>query len=203
MLTDSTPAADRVVTSFGVLDVAPQLGEKLIPVNLGTGPAAFAFNLRVSRSIWSGTEDRSERVECGWNGWRTSRRWRRRTTRRTSGRRPRPRRIWRRWTRRTGRNVRAHQHRPQILAELQRAGAEPVQQYRLRSTDGNDHSDANSATGLNGPGHQFGHSTSLAGRNVQFRRRCPAHICAGRVLVLIDWGARKAGAKCSGLFPFV
>ena len=52
--TDSTPAADRVVTSFGVLNVAPQPGEKLIPVNLGNGPAAFSFNLRVSRSFGLG-----------------------------------------------------------------------------------------------------------------------------------------------------
>jgi hypothetical protein len=52
--TDATPAANKVVTSFGVMDVAPTYGEKLIPVNLGTGPAAFAFNLRVSRAIGIG-----------------------------------------------------------------------------------------------------------------------------------------------------
>ena len=52
--TASTSAANKVVTSFGVLDVAPQPGEKLVPVNLGNGPAAFAFNLRVSRSIGLG-----------------------------------------------------------------------------------------------------------------------------------------------------
>ena len=52
--TAATPAADKVVTSFGVLDVAQLPGEKLVPVNLGTGPAAFAFNLRVSRSIGIG-----------------------------------------------------------------------------------------------------------------------------------------------------
>ena len=52
--TASTPAANKVVTSFGELDVAPQPGEKLVPVNLGNGPAAFAFNLRVSRSIGLG-----------------------------------------------------------------------------------------------------------------------------------------------------
>ena len=52
--TDATPAANKVVTSLGVFDVAPAYGEKLVPVNLGTGPAAFAFNLRVSRAIGIG-----------------------------------------------------------------------------------------------------------------------------------------------------
>ncbi len=52
--TDATPAADKVVTSLGVFDVAPTYGEKLVPVNLGTGSSAFAFNLRVSRAIGIG-----------------------------------------------------------------------------------------------------------------------------------------------------
>jgi hypothetical protein len=52
--TASTPAANQVVTSFGTLDVAPLPGEKLLPVNLGNGPAAFSFNLRVSRAIGIG-----------------------------------------------------------------------------------------------------------------------------------------------------
>jgi len=36
-------------TSFGCLDTTPQMGETLLPVNTATGPAAVAFNLRVSR----------------------------------------------------------------------------------------------------------------------------------------------------------
>ncbi len=46
---------DNVVqTSFGAFDTVPQAGETIIPVNLGNGPAAFAMNLRVSRSIGIG-----------------------------------------------------------------------------------------------------------------------------------------------------
>ncbi|MGH9600670.1 MAG: carboxypeptidase regulatory-like domain-containing protein [Terracidiphilus sp.] len=41
-------------TSFGALDVVPQAGETLIPVNMGTGPAAVALNLRLSRSFGIG-----------------------------------------------------------------------------------------------------------------------------------------------------
>jgi hypothetical protein len=43
-----------VQTSFGALDTVPQAGETIIPVNLGTGPAAFTLNLRVSRAIGFG-----------------------------------------------------------------------------------------------------------------------------------------------------
>ena len=52
--TASTPVANQVATSFGTLDVAPLPGEKLLPVNLGSGPAAVSFNLRVSRSFGLG-----------------------------------------------------------------------------------------------------------------------------------------------------
>ena len=52
--TASTPVENQVVTSFGTLNVAPLPGEKLIPANLGTGPAAFAFNMRVSRAFGIG-----------------------------------------------------------------------------------------------------------------------------------------------------
>jgi hypothetical protein len=39
-----------VQTSFGCLDVVPQAGETLLPVNLANGPASVSMNLRVSRS---------------------------------------------------------------------------------------------------------------------------------------------------------
>jgi len=52
--TSSTPAADQVVTPFGVLDSAALSGERLVPVNLGSGPAALAVNLRISRSFGFG-----------------------------------------------------------------------------------------------------------------------------------------------------
>jgi hypothetical protein len=51
--TTATPAAHQVTTSFGVLDYTGTTG-KSIPINLGSGPAAVAFNLRVSRSIGLG-----------------------------------------------------------------------------------------------------------------------------------------------------
>jgi len=43
-----------VQTSFGALDTVPQTGEEIIPINLGTGPAAVAVNLRVSRAFGFG-----------------------------------------------------------------------------------------------------------------------------------------------------
>ena len=52
----STPAADQVVTPFGVLDSAALAGEQLVPVNLGSGPAAVAVNLVISRSFAFGGE---------------------------------------------------------------------------------------------------------------------------------------------------
>ena len=52
--TASTPAADQVSTPFGLLDSAALPGETLIPDNLGNGPAAVAFNLRVSRGFGIG-----------------------------------------------------------------------------------------------------------------------------------------------------
>ncbi len=52
--TKSTPAADQVVTPFGILDSAALAGEPLVPVNLGSGPAAVAVNLRISRAFGFG-----------------------------------------------------------------------------------------------------------------------------------------------------
>jgi uncharacterized membrane protein YgcG len=52
--TSSSPAGDVVATSLGNLDTVPQPGETIIPSELGTGPAAVAMNLRVSRSFGIG-----------------------------------------------------------------------------------------------------------------------------------------------------
>jgi Carboxypeptidase regulatory-like domain/TonB dependent receptor len=41
---------------FGCLDSQPQLGETLVPANMGRGPAAVAINLRVSRAFGFGPE---------------------------------------------------------------------------------------------------------------------------------------------------
>ncbi len=54
--TSSTPADSLVHTSYGDFDVNPGLNEKPIPTNLGSGPAAVAVNLRISRSFGIGPE---------------------------------------------------------------------------------------------------------------------------------------------------
>ena len=54
--TSSTPAQDQVATQWGVLNINPQPGETLLPANIGRGPAAVAFNLRVSRGFGFGPE---------------------------------------------------------------------------------------------------------------------------------------------------
>jgi hypothetical protein len=63
--TSSTPIADQVATPYGVLDAAPLPGEQLIPVNLGNGPAAFALNLRVSRSFGIGPKIDGNGINAG------------------------------------------------------------------------------------------------------------------------------------------
>jgi hypothetical protein len=57
--TSSTPVADQVATRYGVFDKAALPGEKLIPVNMGNGPAAVAVNLRISRGFGFGPETAS------------------------------------------------------------------------------------------------------------------------------------------------
>jgi hypothetical protein len=53
--TAATPAADQVATPWGVMDKTGQTGS-LIPANIGRGPAAVAFNLRISRGFGFGPE---------------------------------------------------------------------------------------------------------------------------------------------------
>jgi hypothetical protein len=47
-------SSQYVQTSFGCLNTIPQPGESLLPMNYGTGPAAVAINLRVSRAFGIG-----------------------------------------------------------------------------------------------------------------------------------------------------
>jgi hypothetical protein len=54
--TASTPIEDQVATQFGILDQVALPGEKLVPMNLGNGPAAVAVNLRISRGFGFGPE---------------------------------------------------------------------------------------------------------------------------------------------------
>jgi hypothetical protein len=51
--TSTTPTADQLLTPYGVLDITGLTG-KMIPINLGNGPAAVAVNLRISRAIGLG-----------------------------------------------------------------------------------------------------------------------------------------------------
>jgi hypothetical protein len=52
--TSSTLPANLVVTKYGSFDLAPTVGEPLIPVNYGDGPGQFILNLRVSKTIGFG-----------------------------------------------------------------------------------------------------------------------------------------------------
>jgi hypothetical protein len=61
----SSIASNVVQTSFGALDTVPQTGEALIPMNMATGPAAVAINLRVGRSIGIGPKTASANTASG------------------------------------------------------------------------------------------------------------------------------------------
>ena len=52
--TATTPLADQVATPFGLLDSAALPGETTVPANMGSGPAAVAVNLRISRGFGIG-----------------------------------------------------------------------------------------------------------------------------------------------------
>jgi hypothetical protein len=52
----STLPANLVVTSHGSFDVDPAPGVPRIPINYGTGPAAFTLNLRLTKAIGFGPE---------------------------------------------------------------------------------------------------------------------------------------------------
>jgi hypothetical protein len=64
----SNPKDEVVTTSYGSFNLNPQPGEAVIPVNFGTGPAAIAVNLRVSRSWGFGPELSSAGVNGGQGG---------------------------------------------------------------------------------------------------------------------------------------
>jgi hypothetical protein len=57
-----------VQTPYGLLDLNPQPGEKLIPRNLGNGPAFFSFNLRLSKTIGFGGERSTPRPNTPQGG---------------------------------------------------------------------------------------------------------------------------------------
>jgi hypothetical protein len=52
--TTSSTVSEYVQTAFGCLDTTPNSSETLLPINLGSGPAAVAVNLRISRGFGIG-----------------------------------------------------------------------------------------------------------------------------------------------------
>jgi hypothetical protein len=63
--TPSTPPSDVRVTPYGIFDVSPSSTEALIPPNTATGPSAFVFNLRVSRTFGLGAVTKGHRGDEG------------------------------------------------------------------------------------------------------------------------------------------
>jgi len=59
----SANPSDVVQTSFGALNAIPQAGETMVAPNIGNSPSSFALNLRVSRSFGVGPK-----VESASNG---------------------------------------------------------------------------------------------------------------------------------------
>lgn len=55
----TTGSTQYYQTSDGCLNIIPQTGESIVPGNLGEGPAAVAFNLRVSRAFGIGPKRES------------------------------------------------------------------------------------------------------------------------------------------------
>jgi hypothetical protein len=57
-----------IVTPYGILDPNPKPGERLIPRNLGNGPAFFTLNLRLSRTFGFGGERNAPGVAAPGGG---------------------------------------------------------------------------------------------------------------------------------------
>jgi hypothetical protein len=66
--TQCTGNARYVQTQFGCLDVIPQSGETLLPVNLGRSTSSMALNLRMSRSFGLGPETSSPAAQSRRSG---------------------------------------------------------------------------------------------------------------------------------------
>jgi hypothetical protein len=57
-----------VVTKWGTFDTNPQAGEKIIPINYGTGPGQFEMNLRLSQTFSFGGKRESASSTSGMQG---------------------------------------------------------------------------------------------------------------------------------------
>jgi hypothetical protein len=54
-----------VETKFGFLNTQPTVGETLVPINFGTSPDRFTFNLRLSKSFGFGPEKKGAAGDLG------------------------------------------------------------------------------------------------------------------------------------------
>jgi hypothetical protein len=66
--TPSATVSEYVQTVYGCLDTIPNSSETLLPINLGTGPAALAVNLRISRGFGLGPKLVSAQDNAGGPG---------------------------------------------------------------------------------------------------------------------------------------
>lgn len=66
--TAATPPADVRVTPYGSFDISPGSGAIFVPPNTATGPSAFTFNLRLTRTFGFGAMARGERGAGGGMG---------------------------------------------------------------------------------------------------------------------------------------
>jgi hypothetical protein len=60
--------ANIVVTKWGTFDTDPKSGEKIIPINYGTGPGQFEMNLRLSKTFTFGKKKESTSSGSGMQG---------------------------------------------------------------------------------------------------------------------------------------
>ncbi len=66
--TSSSDPKNVMVTRWGTFDLNPTLGERIIPLNLGTGPARVTLNLRLSKTIGLGGKPNSAQTSGGGPG---------------------------------------------------------------------------------------------------------------------------------------
>jgi hypothetical protein len=63
--TATTPAADFRTTPYGIFDIHPGPLANFVPPNTATAPAAFTFNLRVSRTFGFGAMEKGPDADVG------------------------------------------------------------------------------------------------------------------------------------------
>jgi Carboxypeptidase regulatory-like domain len=66
--TEATPSADLRVTPYGSFDINLGSASNIVPPNIASGPAAFAVNLRVSRTFGFGGKSAGNRGGGGEHG---------------------------------------------------------------------------------------------------------------------------------------